>query len=158
MVPPPKKRPGIGAVGMTKMVNLHPSEPLKTRFGTGYDRDYLSGLIIIGKDRGKVSRKGRSDVDRYSVQHPDFPDVDFFYMACKNFTVLEEGPTPFDNVPVPHLPPTEENVDLMEEGNPLVQPGHNINSEEIAEHLLAVPAVEKNFHQSSQSYNQHSIR
>jgi hypothetical protein len=54
-------------------------------------------------------------------------------MACKNFTVLEEGLMPFENVPVPNVPPAEENVDLMEEGVPFVQPGQNINSEEITE-------------------------
>ena len=63
MVPPPRKRPSIGAIGKTKMVNLHPSEPLKARFGMGYDHDYLSGLIILGKDKGKVARKGCSNVN-----------------------------------------------------------------------------------------------
>jgi len=112
------------------MVNLHPSQPLRDKFGTQYERDYLDGLIIIGRSRGKVSRKGRV-VNRFEVQHPDLPNVDLFYVAASNLKILEEGPIPFDDdPPVPLLPPIL-NVELIE-GQPLTQPGRNLHSEDIA--------------------------
>jgi hypothetical protein len=130
MAPPPK-RSGIGAIGRTKMVNLHPSQPLRDKFGTQYERDYLDGLIIIGRSRGKVSRKGRI-VNRFEVQHPDLPNVDLFYVAASNLKILEEGPIPFDDdPPVPLLPPIL-NVELIED-QPLTQPERNLHSEDIAE-------------------------
>ena len=130
-MPSRRKQPGIGAVGKTKMVNLHPSQPLKERFGTGYEHDYLDGLVILGKDRGKVSKKGRV-VERFSVQHPDLPNIDFFYVAAKNFTVVEEGNTPFKEeapAPIPTTPTATED----ESEHPLTQPGRTLAEGDIAE-------------------------
>ena len=128
------KCPSIGAIGKTKMVNLHPSEPLKTWFGMRYNHDHLDGLIILGKDKGKVSRKGRV-IDPYSIQHLGFPNVNFFFIAAKNFTVVEEGPTPFGNLPIPNLLPGDPvgARNSTEEESHLIQPGRRISSDKISE-------------------------
>ena len=60
----PRKRGGIGAVGSAKMNAVHPSAPLKERYGTGYERDRLTGPEILRKNKRKVSSRGRV-VDRY---------------------------------------------------------------------------------------------
>jgi hypothetical protein len=100
MVTARAKRGGVGAIGRAKMNFVHPSEPLRTRFGVGRDRDYLDGFCILRKDRGRVSRTGRV-TNRYHLTHPDFPEVEFI-VASKNFSVVTEGETPFDDeLPVP---------------------------------------------------------
>ncbi len=64
-----RKLGGVGAVGKAKMKSLHPSEPLRIKYGTGYERDYLDALEILRSDKGKVSARGKI-VDRYFVRHP----------------------------------------------------------------------------------------
>lgn len=71
---------GIGAIGKAKLKLLHPSEPLRERFGVAFDRDSLEGLTIERRDEGKVSRRGRV-IDRYHVTHPDFVGIEFVVAA-----------------------------------------------------------------------------
>ena len=86
---------GIGAIGTAKLKCLHPSEPLRERFGVAFDRDALEGLTIERRDQGKVSRRGRV-IDRYHVTHPDFAGIEFVVAALR-FKVTVAGPTSFES-------------------------------------------------------------
>ena len=90
---------GIGAVGKTKMKNLHPSQPLKDKYGTAFERDYLEGLEVQRADKGRVSRAGKV-IDRFHVTHPDFPKEEFL-IAKRLFSVVVAPAQPFE----PPLPP-----------------------------------------------------
>jgi hypothetical protein len=101
------------------MVNLHPSQPLKDKFGTWYECDYLDGLTILDKDEEKVSRKGHV-VNRYSVSYTNLPEINFFFDAAKNFSILEEGLTSFKvnpPVPSPTWEPENNRVSSIKEGS-----------------------------------------
>ena len=133
------KAAGVGAIGKTKMVFLHPSAPLVERFGTAYQRDYLPGLVILSKDRRKVSKKG-CIVDHFSIQHLDFPDVHYFRVASRNFSVTQEGETPFEVAapPAPAPAPTaatqpHARESTQEAAHALTQPGRTITADAIAE-------------------------
>ena len=90
-----RKLGDIGAVGKAKMKALHPSEPLRIKYGTAYERDYLDALEIVRSDKGKVTARGKV-VDRYFVQHPFFPDIEF-KVGRRNFTVEDEAAVPFED-------------------------------------------------------------
>jgi hypothetical protein len=49
---------GIGAIGKAKMKSLHPSQPLRKKYGMAYNCKYLDRLVILCGDKGGVSRKG----------------------------------------------------------------------------------------------------
>ena len=133
---------GIGAIGKAKLVELHPSEELKKKYGTAFDRDYLHGLVIQRKDRGKVSKRGRV-IDRYHVTHPDFPNFEFM-VSIRRFTVTTAPETPFDppsdpaQAPAPSVTPDDpEELALRtstSNATGLVPPvGRSLTPEEIAE-------------------------
>jgi hypothetical protein len=103
-----RKLGGVGAVGKAKMKSLHPSEPLRIKYGTGYERDYLDALEILRSDKGKVSARGKI-VDRYFVRHPFFPDIEF-KVGRRNFTVEDEAATPFEDEVAQDYVPTAEVV------------------------------------------------
>jgi len=90
---------GIGAIGKTKMKNLHPSQPLKDKYGTAFERDYLEGLEIQRADKGRVSRAGKV-IDRFHVTHPDFPAQEFL-VAKRLFSVVVAPAQPFEPPPPP---------------------------------------------------------
>ena len=90
-----RKLGGIGAVGKAKMKALHPSEPLRIKYGTAYERDYLDALKILRLDKGKVAARGRV-IDRYFVRHPFFPDIEF-KVGRRNFIVEDKAAVPFED-------------------------------------------------------------
>ena len=61
-----RKLGGIGAAGKAKMKALHPSEPLRIKYGTAYEWDYLDVLEILRSDKGKVTARGKV-VDNFFV-------------------------------------------------------------------------------------------
>ena len=127
---------GIGAVGKTKMKNLHPSQPLKAKYGTAFERDYLEGLEIQRSDRGRVSRAGKV-IDRFHVTHPDFPEQEFL-VAKRLFSVVVAPAQPFEPPPPPAALPTnvhqqaarESSVDSVGFTPPA---GHRLSRDEIDE-------------------------
>ena len=63
------------------------------------------------------------------------PKVDFFFVAIKNFKVLEEGSVSYDSPPVPSAPAVESeeaNRVSSKEGAHFVQPGQGVNSNKIS--------------------------
>ena len=89
----------IGTIGKTKMKNLHPSQPLKDKYGTAFERDYLEGLEVQRADKGRVSRVGKV-IDHFHVTHPDFPEQEFL-VAKRLFSVVVAPAQPFEPPPFP---------------------------------------------------------
>ncbi len=67
---------GVSVIGSVVMKAVHLSALLRKKYGVAFDRDCLSGLKILRKDRGQVLRRGRV-VKRDFMRHPDFKGVDF---------------------------------------------------------------------------------
>ena len=76
-----RKLGGVGAVGRARIKQLHPSEPLRTKYGSDYDREYLDDLEIIRSDKGRVTRRGKI-VDRFHVRTPQILGTEFVVDAA----------------------------------------------------------------------------
>ena len=90
---------GISAIGKTKMKNLHPSQPLKEKYGTAFDRDYLDGLVIQRTDKERVLRTGKV-TNRFHFMHPYFP-LQEFMVGKRLFSVIIASEHPFEVAPPP---------------------------------------------------------
>ena len=66
------KKGRLGAKGSGSLDKFHPSEPIRTRFGSDLKRRRLSKCTIVGRSRGRASRRGK-ETDLYHITHDDFP-------------------------------------------------------------------------------------
>jgi hypothetical protein len=69
------------------MKNLHPSQPLKEKYGTAFECDNLEGLEIQSADKGRVLRRGKVILDCFHVIQPDFSPQELL-IAKRLFSVF----------------------------------------------------------------------
>ena len=88
-------------------------QPLKDKYDTHFNKDYLKGCKILSMSVGQARQRGAMMV-LYSVRHRNFPDA-IFKVTKHHFMVTEERPMPFKDevhpttltqpVALPHMSP-----------------------------------------------------
>ena len=89
-----RKKGGIGAVGAPFARFLHPSKVIQTKWPNDWKVRKCSGALIVGKGMHNVSRKMQLC---YELRLPEFDDGTIFHIVVCNFSIITEGPTPFDD-------------------------------------------------------------
>jgi len=98
-----RKKGGIGATGSAFARFFHPSAGIRTFWSNTWQKHRCLNVLICGKGMHQISRRQQL---AYECRIPEIDEDHVWYIACSNFKVEKEGPTPFpDEATQPPPPP-----------------------------------------------------